>query len=759
MVRKLGFIYTIAFVLVSFVCSCVSTGGAAAKEKKALKGETGPQKREEKGIVYIPEHKLPKKVLVLFPVADKGVKVDKQFSLMLRSVLQNYLSSKGYIVRYADKLPASLSGAINPDDFKDIFSKVPDIDGYISVKVFSFSGVNAVFVKLYRLDAQICMYSRKYGKLGCWRDSVSRRRISISTDPIGIAAQVLGSVLSDTSTTKKKTLIMEWAYNISSLIPGFSFAEKKPKIYRVITNVSGKFFKMGDRIVVAAEGDPGMDAYFDIGTFKRNIKMVETSKPGIYQGVYVVQRGDDAVNQYIVVRLLNSQGEKSEWLELEPPVNIDGIPPKPPVDVSYAVLPEGVRLSWRCVDGTTVAFEIFRSLQPLSGYSLLGKTADLKFEDRTAKPGVEYYYRIVALDSVGNRSAPLQVGPVRVPVRNALLNGTVVGSLVPGTYLLGGKLEIPPGKSLVASEGVHFRITNSTELKVGGTLELYNADFDFEGNGTLIVRAESGSALKVRNVNFKTAKIFLNGTANIEDARFYDRVVVGKDADVVMKRVKFSSETPLVVNGGRLRLIECEFRKCKVGVEVVEGNVVVEKSNFFDVHLLVKNRRGNVLVKESYLGSSDPATFRVEGEVKIASFLDMPYPDGNVVKYDPERLKKEAESLVSQAVSYVKKGNYGNALELLNKAYRLDKSKQVYYWLAYVYTMMGEDDKLSRVIDEAMERYPYEVNIYQLAVRYYIFKGNYKQAGKILERALKLQPNNPTLLSLKALLDSMMKKR
>ncbi len=748
----------VLFLMLFGFCGC--RGTAQAVEKKAPKKADEPRDT----VVYIPESKLPSKVLVLPPVALQGVKMDREFSLMLRGTLQNYLAAKGYKVLYADRPPAYLKKVRIKDkklDYRSLLERA-HADGLFVIYVHSFSGVNVVFLKHYKLDAELCLYNKE-GKLGCWRDCVTRRRISIATDPLSAAAQVLGSVLSDTSTTKKKTLIMEWSYNVSALVPGFSAYEKKPKIFRVITNVSKRTFRLGDRIVVAAEGDPGMDASFDIGTFRRNLRMVETSKPGIYQGVYTVQKGDEATNQYILVRLANPRGDVSQWLDLEPPVNIDGVPPKPPRDIRYEASSSGVRLSWRCSDGTVVSFRVERSTKPLSGYGKLADVADFSFVDTSVKPGGTYYYRILSVDAVGNTSPPRQVGPVRVPVEGASLNGTAVGALSPGSYTVLGTVEVPAGRRALFGEGVRLLFSRNATLRVCGTLVL--SGVLSASNGTWGgIEVCPGGRLEVKGVPLSGMRsLVVRGEAVIEGSRIEGiggGVEVKEGGELTLERCRIRGmKRALSVLDGEVRAAGTAFEKNRVAVLVKGGSALFENCTFMDNGVNIRCESGHVLVRASYLGADDPADFRLEGGVKVVSYLTMPYPDGKVVEFNPEELEKRARKLLDEGVGYVKKGNYGRALALLERAYRIRKSRYVYYWLAYVYTLMGEDEKLSKIISEAMERYPYEVSIYQIAIRYYIFKGKYDEAESLLNRALKLQPNNPTLESMRGLLESMKREK
>ena len=113
-------------------------------------------------VVYIPEKKLPRRVVVLFPFANREVKIDPSFKRMLRDVVQNYLVRKGYVVRYADKMPKELKN-ISLKDFnpKKIVSRLKDVDGLFSIIVHEFSGVNVVLLKTYKIDAELCLFNRE----------------------------------------------------------------------------------------------------------------------------------------------------------------------------------------------------------------------------------------------------------------------------------------------------------------------------------------------------------------------------------------------------------------------------------------------------------------------------------------------------------------------------------------------------------------------------------------------------------------------
>lgn len=61
--------------------------------------------------------------------------------------------------------------------------------------MYRLSSFNVAFAQYYKMDGQLCLYTRKK-KLGCWRETATRKKLSIATDPLGAIATVVSSVVS-----------------------------------------------------------------------------------------------------------------------------------------------------------------------------------------------------------------------------------------------------------------------------------------------------------------------------------------------------------------------------------------------------------------------------------------------------------------------------------------------------------------------------------------------------------------------------------
>ncbi len=81
-----------------------------------------------------------------------------------------------------------------------------------------------------------------------------------------------------------------------------------PMITRIEANLkSSRAVHPGETIHVSVFGQPGMEASFDIGSWRSGIAMKETS-PGTYEGEYLFKPEDNILNAFIIGTLRNEKG-------------------------------------------------------------------------------------------------------------------------------------------------------------------------------------------------------------------------------------------------------------------------------------------------------------------------------------------------------------------------------------------------------------------------------------------------------------------
>jgi len=88
------------------------------------------------------------------------------------------------------------------------------------------------------------------------------------------------------------------------------------------------------------------------------------------------------------------------------PVETGGEPVEPPVWKSLTVEQRRIRLEWEpSKSSRALAYNIYRSTSPESGYQLIGSTQDSTYIDHDVADGVTYFYRLTTLDKDFNETA------------------------------------------------------------------------------------------------------------------------------------------------------------------------------------------------------------------------------------------------------------------------------------------------------------------------------------------------------------------
>jgi hypothetical protein len=162
----------------------------------------------------------------------------------------------------------------------------------------------------------------------------------------------------------------------------------------VDTNIDKGIFALGDQIVVDVTAENDLACTFDLGDFKKEIPM-PYGEGGKYKGMYMIQEGDQASRQPLVVRLAKPNGVERIWIESQGISAIDGIPPPPPESIQSEASRQGIVLSWVIPQAEDLdEFLVERSEKPVGEFPLLAKTRDLSYTDSEISQGMIYYYRV-----------------------------------------------------------------------------------------------------------------------------------------------------------------------------------------------------------------------------------------------------------------------------------------------------------------------------------------------------------------------------
>jgi len=115
-----------------------------------------------------------------------------------------------------------------------------------------------------------------------------------------------------------------------------------------------------------------------------------------------------------------------------------------------------------------------------------------------------------------------------------------------------------------------------------------------------------------------------------------------------------------------------------------------------------------------------------------------------------------AEKLKEEGNTCFKQKNYRRAIVLYVKASDLDDSKPIMHILmcniAMCYYCLGEHDKCVKYCDSALEADGKYIKAYYKKIQSLVMMKRTIEAGKVLDKALYLEPNNEQLLSLKKMI-------
>lgn len=255
---------------------------------------TLPEIKKETPESKISDEELPKTVAIL-PFENKTEEMG--IANQVRKAFYNHFSSKPYrdieltvVDEKIIQLEKSSGKSILEIPPKDICEAL-GCDGLIYGKVIDYKKIYAVAYSQLGIEAEVWMINTKTGK------EVFRLKDSVRYHEGGVPLSPLSAVMTAISTAmnirdiQQVRMLNELCYKFNEKIPSpEGLIEQRPVIKEVLTNAKDSPFGKGKVIQVGAEGDRGMLATFDIGSFKKGIPMKET-QPGIYIGEYVVMPG------------------------------------------------------------------------------------------------------------------------------------------------------------------------------------------------------------------------------------------------------------------------------------------------------------------------------------------------------------------------------------------------------------------------------------------------------------------------------------
>jgi parallel beta-helix repeat protein len=492
------------------------------------------------------------------------------------------------------------AGLTDPEVIADTppqqLGEILNVDAVVVGDVSNFDKFYAVLYSQVAVGAKIEMFDTESGHF-LWRgEHVTRKHEGgISTSPVGIVATVVSTAMNMRDIQLLRACDDLFRGMVTTIpVPTMAEATLPPVIALLTQDTKGLPKKAGDEIKVVIQGDPKMQASFDIGTFKQGIDMVEV-EPGGYLGTYTVVPGDNIREALVTGYLSDDSGNMTTWIDPVGSVTIDTTPPERPQALTAVGRDGVVSLNWaKNAEPDLAGYRVLRSETPLSGFDVVGTTEFNHYKNEGVSNLQSYYFRVSAVDQAGNESKPtdavmgIAVPPGPTPVSGMLTEDTVwyAGA---SPYVLEGPVTVKDKATLTIEPGTIVQAKGGGLLVEGGVRALGNAThlIVFEGVGH-----QSWEGISFYNVKSSTNVV---ASCKIRDAR---AGITCRSSSPVIKNCEFIENTDGIRVIGAFS--EPEILNNTIHKNAGTGLIVEEGAKpLVDENTIRENARGGVLIQGS----------------------------------------------------------------------------------------------------------------------------------------------------------------
>ena len=638
-------------------------------------------------------------------------------------------------------------------------------DGLIYGRVTDFQWIYAGIYSQIGVEAEVWMVNATSGaEIFRLKKAVRFHEGGVPTTPLSAIVTVISTAL-NLRDIQRVRMVNELAYKFMEEIPAPAalMTDASPPIREVLTNAADGPFGRRRVITVALQGEPGMVASFDIGSFRKGIPMRER-EPGIYVGEYAVLPGDATRDMPVSVTLARPGGRETVWADVGDYIAIDTEAPPAVQSLRAKGYADRVELTWEEVKNVTdlKGYRVLRSESPLSGYVELAQTEQTAATDATARPGVVYYYRVIPFDVVGNEPEPAdQVRCFLRTVDPRPLGGELKGDTVlEGDYLVGDAVTVPRGVTLTIASGARLLFAPGTGLTVRGTLTARG--------GETLVEFVSFAEGTWAGITLEGGKVALDRFR----LRGATTGITAREAEGTLEGGSISGcETGLALAGnGQLTVRNVTLSGCSVGMRLtgsaarISGNTIIQNGDGVVVEVFSGELRDNtirdnrrtvvseqpVTIGTNWFGSIRRDELGLSPAVAVELVYDAPLPGGKPVppvddpylRLTAEERQKKGTELVIEAGSYFRQANYGKAATLFDEARKVASTAEVYYYLGICYQQMKEPDRAVALLREGTGKFPQDPLLWKSLGVLLTEQEKPDEARKALDEALRLSPED-----------------
>ena len=493
---------------------------------------------------YFRKHK-PKTIAVApFELAmDNGLSInfqDENPADIVRRGLYNHISSLPFqdLELYEIDKRLHNAGLDTPEKIHTLLQENPKklrsilgVDALVTGQVTHFDRIFVGIFSQISVGCEVKMWDLSTGKL-LWRARHVSRAAGggISLTPIGLALDGLAALWNLRGAAmleQTDNLFREIVSTIELPRSALAAAVAKPKIDLFICLNAKRPFRAGEKVSFRLIGDPGATAYVDLGHFKSGIELSPVSKEmkkaifsqamkqiqeqyvktgheltaelktaikellnkrEIYEGTYTVEPGEEAYGLMAKGYVVNSAGGQAIQMDVIHTIDIDGLPPGQVTALKAGSLDNKIELNWaKNSEPDIVAYEIWTSSTPLSGYQKVKTVETNKFILDGLTNFQKIYVQIRALDKAGNEgqfSPYIEAVALPEPDLYALpqpgpaLAGKITTKILlraeKGPFLIQSDLIVSSGGVVYIEPGCEIKFLPDTSIQAaGGSIMAY----------------------------------------------------------------------------------------------------------------------------------------------------------------------------------------------------------------------------------------------------------------------------------------------
>ncbi len=666
-----------AFVLTGLISGCV----VDTKDTKIVPQISTVFNGTYKVDPYMEDHK-PRTVAVL-PFVDKSG--SKEGSEAVRKGFYNHFSSLPYKDMEIHRVDRALmkAGLTDPEIIHrkspQELGKILEVDGVIYGEISNFDKLFAGIYSQVAVGAEVRMYETKTGHFLWSGQHVARiHEGGIATTPVGIIATVIAAAMNVRDIQLLRACDDLFRDMVKTIpVPTIAEALRPPVITLLTQDSRGLPKKAGDEIKVVIRGTPKMQAFFDIGDYKKGIDMAEV-EPGGYLGTYRVVPGDNVDRAMITGHLVDDAGNRTDWVDAVGTVTLDTTPPAKPTNLTAVGRNASVHLKWsKNGEPDLAGYRIDRSLTPLTGFVEAGKTELNEQKDPGLLNGQRYYYRVSAFDRAGNESEPSDtVAVTPVAPGPTAVSGPIEADTVwfsgASPYVIEDTVTVLDKAVLTIEPGTEIRSKGKGLVIEGRLMTLGDREnlitFDGEGGRVWEGILFRNTKEKENVVRFSRVRHAIRGIAceasspRLEESELTEngeavRVSGAFSRPAVLKNAIHHNETGLSIDSGAEPTItenrimdqakagiaaadaaptilhNTIIRNQGAGLAVRNSSALIRENNIYDnrpLEIIGMPSGEAVKALNNWWGTAGGAEIlaKIRGRIDVASVLDAPYPEG-----------------------------------------------------------------------------------------------------------------------------------